>query len=214
MGQESRRGGAAVVIWLLLLHLERRVDGRKAACTSSIQHTVAHILLECNGLEFVQVVCRKLRCGKGRWGGGVGGASCPVAPSHASFTLPLTGPLGTSETVGINSSQPKHSDTPQLHRSQSGRSSFYGHNNKHCFQLQKARCLPTTAPGACIPRHRTSSPQQVWVPTPRHQASQAHALPRPHHGPRRLAPSELEHSIDGPTPPLPLQHDPARPSTP
>lgn len=200
MGQESWRGGAAVVVCLLPSHLERQLDGRKAVCTS-IQHSVVHVLLECNEFEFPRVLCRKLRCGKGGWGGG---PPCPVAPSHTSIPLPLTGLVGISKTLGVNFSPPKHSDTPRLQQTP--------------FSPKRPRCLPTAAPEAYIPRPRTSSRRQVSVPTPhQRQASHALALPRPHHGPRRRAPLELEHSVGDPTPLLPLQplrHDPVRPSLP
>lgn len=64
MGQESWRGGAAVVVCLLPSHLERQLDGRKAVCTS-IQHSVVHVLLECNEFEFPGCCVGSCAAGKG-----------------------------------------------------------------------------------------------------------------------------------------------------
>lgn len=200
MGQESWRGGAAVVVCLCIAF----ASGPPAWWEEGrlyIINTASRWYMSCLNAtsELLWLLCRKLRCGKGGWGGG---PPCPVAPSHVSLTLPLVC-WGFGKPLELQPSQTfRHTSTAA----------------NVAFSPKRPRCLPTAAPEACIPRRRTSSRRQVSVPTPhRHQASHALALPRPRHGPRRRAQSESEHSVGGPTPLSPLQslqHGPARPSPP
>lgn len=141
-------------------------------------------------------------CAAGKGGGEGTALPCCSFPCLTSSAADWSG--GNFENSWSQLQPSKHSDTPRLQQTP--------------FSPKRPRCLPTAAPEACIPRPRTSSRRQVSVPTPhQRQASHALALPRPHHGPRRRAPLELEHSVGDPTPLLPLQplrHDPVRPSLP